>query len=76
MVGNIWQWTADCAHSNYNGAPSDGSPWIAGGDCTRRMNRGGSWGLAPENLSSAYRAESTIGDRDYYLGFRVARTLP
>ena len=27
MAGNAWQWTADCWHGDYNGAPSDGTAW-------------------------------------------------
>jgi formylglycine-generating enzyme required for sulfatase activity len=38
MAGNVWQWVEDCYHADYNGAPTDGSAWIAG-DCTRRINR-------------------------------------
>ena len=28
MLGNVWEWTADCAHETYQGAPRDGSAWI------------------------------------------------
>jgi formylglycine-generating enzyme required for sulfatase activity len=28
MLGNAWQWTADCWHPNYLGAPRDGSAWV------------------------------------------------
>ncbi len=46
-LGNVWEWTADCWHDNYEGAPSDGSAWTEadGGDCGRRVVRGGSWDL-------------------------------
>jgi formylglycine-generating enzyme required for sulfatase activity len=30
MQGNAWQWTADCYHDSYDGAPLDGSAWTAG----------------------------------------------
>ena len=29
MVGNVFEWTEDCVHKNYNGAPTDGSAWLA-----------------------------------------------
>jgi formylglycine-generating enzyme required for sulfatase activity len=31
MVGNVFEWTEDCFHRNYKGAPSDGSAWIKDG---------------------------------------------
>ena len=57
MVGNVLEWTEDCVHTNYNGAPADGSAWLAanGGDCTNRILRGGSWNIAPVILRSANR---------------------
>ncbi|MFZ0125213.1 MAG: formylglycine-generating enzyme family protein [Xanthobacteraceae bacterium] len=74
MVGNIWKWVQDCYHPNYNGAPTDGSTWT-GGDCTARVIRGGSWGGGPEFVRPAFRDRSATNDRNYTLGFRVARTL-
>jgi formylglycine-generating enzyme required for sulfatase activity len=29
MHGNVWEWVADCWHENYDGAPQDGSQWMA-----------------------------------------------
>jgi formylglycine-generating enzyme required for sulfatase activity len=77
MAGNVWEWTEDCAHSNYNGAPTDGSAWLTdnGGDCTQRMLRGGSWDNPVDNLRPATRGASPVGDRDNLIGFRVLRTL-
>ena len=28
MHGNIWEWVGDVWHDNYEGAPTDGSPWV------------------------------------------------
>jgi formylglycine-generating enzyme required for sulfatase activity len=41
LVGNVWEWTENCVHTNYNGTPADGSAWLAdnGGDCTKRVGR-------------------------------------
>ena len=77
MVGNVWEWTEDCAHQNYNEAPMDGSAWRKdnGGDCTRRVIRGGSGMSIPDILASAYRLANTTGTRNDDIGFRVARTL-
>jgi formylglycine-generating enzyme required for sulfatase activity len=82
MLGNAWQWTADCWHPSYRGAPLDGSAWTAAnsGDCTRHVLRGGSWDNVPVFVRSAARtgAPAVKGEYDYssLAGFRVARTLP
>ena len=74
MHGNVWEWVEDCYHDNYKGAPADGSAWTIG-DCVRRRLRGGSWRDDPQNLRSASRNWVAAGDRSYFLGFRVGRTL-
>ena len=74
MVGNVWEWMEDCWNETYRGAPADGSPWTSG-DCSRRVVRGGSWRLLPENLRSANRFWVSSDGRLIVLGFRVARTL-
>ena len=75
MVGNVFEWTEHCVHKNYDGAPADGSAWIAGGDCTTVILRGGSWNGTPVYLRSANRGGGTTGTRGNNLGFRVGRTL-
>ncbi|WP_394809753.1 SUMF1/EgtB/PvdO family nonheme iron enzyme [Nitrosomonas sp.] len=74
-AGNVWEWTQDCWHGNYQNAPKDGSAWrdISGGDCSRRVVRGGSWGNYPQNLRSARRSRDGTGAADVILGFRIAR---
>ncbi len=74
MHGNVYEWVEDCWHENYAGAPSDGTAWT-GGVCGRRVLRGGSWYDSPRFLRSADRSGDSTGDRDYFNGFRVARTL-
>ena len=75
MAGNVNEWTQDCVHLNYNGAPVDGLAWIAGGNCNNRIFRGGSWAELPLALHSAYRMWTATDTRLYTIGFRVARTL-
>jgi formylglycine-generating enzyme required for sulfatase activity len=78
MVGNVGEWTEDCVHTNYNGAPTDGSAWLADkdSDCTNRMVRGGSWSYAPLYLRSAFRTRGAPpANRSFNIGFHVARTL-
>ena len=59
--GNVWEWVEDCWHNSYRGAPGDGGAWTVGGDCGRRVLRGGSWYLGPQFLRSAYRGRYTAG---------------
>jgi len=75
MQGNVWQWVEDCFHPNYDGAPVDGTAWIAGGDCGKRMIRGGDYGRVPDDLRSARREHYIVEGHLNVLGFRVARTL-
>jgi len=72
-VGNVWEWVEDCWHDNYSGAPIDGSAWTSGGDCSKRVLRGGFWNNDPGSLRSAYRDRATL--RSNFYGFRIARTL-
>ena len=72
--GNVWEWVEDCWNDSYRGAPSDGSAWERG-DCGRRVLRGGSWYDYPRSLRSANPIRYDPGNRSYYDGFRVARTL-
>lgn len=75
MSGNVSEWVEDCWHNDYAGAPSDGSAWVAGGDCGQRVLRGGSWSNIPWFLRSAIRLRYSVGNRVVTFGFRVARTL-
>src|SRR5262249_27738460 len=72
--GNVWEWTEDCWNDTYEGAPNDGSPWLKG-DCTSRVNRGGSWYGDPDRVRSAQRGKESAKTRHYMMGFRVARSL-
>jgi len=75
MQGNVWEWVQDVGHDNYQGAPTDGSAWLSGGDQRRRVLRGGSWNSYPLILRAASRYWGTPDDRISNLGFRVARTV-
>ena len=85
MLGNVWEWTADCWHDSYVGAPRDGRAWTSGSaqnkaDCAKHVIRGGSWSNLPIFIRAAARSGSVAdgGEYDYssVAGFRVARTLP
>lgn len=47
MYGNVEEWTQDCWHGNYNGAPTDGSAWTTACRSGDRVLRGGSWRSNP-----------------------------
>ena len=76
MHGNVWEWVEDCWHENYARAPSDGTAWTGGGDCSRRVLRGEFLGRPIRGASVRPSAAGlTTGFRNLSLGFRVARTL-
>jgi len=77
MHGNVWEWVEDCQHGSYDEAPRDGSAWLEanGGNCSRRVLRGGSWIDLPRLLRSANRSRYNTDGRGSFIGFRVARTL-
>jgi formylglycine-generating enzyme required for sulfatase activity/tetratricopeptide (TPR) repeat protein len=70
MHGNVWEWCEDVWHGNYDGAPTDGSAWVAGGG-EYRLLRGGSWGNDAVWCRAAYRGLYTPDSRSYYVGLRV-----
>jgi formylglycine-generating enzyme required for sulfatase activity len=74
MSGNVWEWTEDCYHDSYVGAPNDGAAWTTGGSCDMRVFRGGSWNYAPQFLRAAFRGRMIPTKGGTLLGFRVART--
>ncbi|MCL2714247.1 MAG: formylglycine-generating enzyme family protein [Alphaproteobacteria bacterium] len=73
--GNVLEWTEDCYHDSYSGAPTtDGSAWTSY-VCSRRVLRGGCWIYYPWDLRAANRYRFTSDYRFNRLGFRVARML-
>ena len=62
--GYLWEWCLDAWHETYEGAPTDGSAWTAGGDGEKRVLRGGSWKDDADALTSSHRigAKSTMKD--------------
>ena len=78
MHGNVWGWCLDDWHENYEGAPTDGSPWFDDKNDTLSQKqgaavlRGGSWSNNPGNCRSAYRSCCHSRDYDFSnFGFRV-----
>ncbi len=76
MFGMVYEWVEDRYHDNFVGAPTDGTAWTDGdGD---RVTRGGTWNYRPLPIGvarAALRGGVNPGYREWYLGFRVAKTL-
>jgi formylglycine-generating enzyme required for sulfatase activity len=72
-VGNVFEWTIDCFHANFEGIPTDGSAWLEanGGDCRFRTPRGGSWVSGLNWTRASAQSRDPIDYRSYLLGFRV-----
>lgn len=75
VAGNLEEWTADCWHPNYRGAPSDGRAWHDDG-CREHVVRGGSRSDGAAEIGSAHRRPvSVFARRTTTRGFRVARDM-
>jgi formylglycine-generating enzyme required for sulfatase activity len=91
MHGNVWECCEDVWHRGYNGAPTDGSAWLSGGDSSVsgsdrlsggnpsiRVLRGGSYSNPGSCSYSTYRSFNVVLFFLRAAGFRVAvsaRTL-
>ena len=74
MNGSVWEWTADCWHNSYQGAPVDGHSWDSPG-CDMRVIRGGSWRENGSYMLSATRFKYSAGVRQSQDGLRVVKEL-
>lgn len=74
MLGNVWEWVADCYVDSYRGAPADGSA-RQHPDCEARSIRGGSWKSFYGQTRAANRGRAEPDVRRDDIGFRVARTV-
>lgn len=72
MYGNVHEWVQDRWHSNYTGAPSDGSAWEDGDD-SKRVIRGGSWTNSTRDCCSACRDKFTSTKESDSTSFRILR---
>ena len=71
MSGNVAEWCEDRWHTDYEGAPADGSAWLDGDD-NRRVVRGGGWDNDAAYCRTAFRVPGEPTARTNRDGFRVA----
>jgi formylglycine-generating enzyme len=74
MLGNVFQWTADCWNIDYTGAPIDGSA-RTDGNCSERELRGGSWFSNPAYVRANYRNHFAADYRTSSVGIRLVRDI-
>ncbi len=73
-AGNVMEWVQDCYHSNYNGAPDDGSAWEKA-RCNLRSVRGGAYNRPTESIRTTKRGYLEQKEYIPIIGFRVARDV-
>lgn len=71
--GNVAEWVEDCWNPSHAGAATDASP--RGGDCSRRVAKGGAWYFEAAFLRTAARMSYPKDKRLNVVGFRIARDL-
>jgi formylglycine-generating enzyme required for sulfatase activity len=74
LLGNVFEWVADCWHPDYHGAPKDGSARLDG-DCKEHELRGGSWFSSPRFVNASYRNRFETDYRSSAVGFRLVREI-
>jgi formylglycine-generating enzyme required for sulfatase activity len=73
MLGNAWEWVADCWTTSHATLPADGSP-VTKGFCEESPLRGGAYGTGPLFTRASARGgpDDRKDTRQSWIGFRVA----
>lgn len=74
MLGGVAEWTEDCWHASYVGAPANGAAWSAP-HCRSHVLRGGSWMNPPSDITASSRNFYDSNVRYEANGLRVALPL-
>jgi formylglycine-generating enzyme required for sulfatase activity len=68
-IGNVTEWVEDNWHSDYEGAPTDGSVWF--GNPKRVTMRSGSWFNGPARSHAGFRNGDRGAVNNRKIGFRI-----
>ncbi len=74
MVGNVWEWVADCYQAQLSNVYFS-EQQLASTGCEKRAVRGGAWDYSPLYLRTAYRGAWNPSEGFSNFGFRVARSV-
>ena len=78
MLGNVWEWVADCAADDHSTLPADGTAQTAanGGNCEHRLTKGGAFHSRVWLARPATRGGGQGGNnRPLASGIRILREL-
>jgi formylglycine-generating enzyme required for sulfatase activity len=70
MHGNVWEWCLDNGHDSYQGALTDGSPWITADSDTMLLRSRSSY-IYPWDCRSALRDHARPDYASSLVSFRV-----
>lgn len=70
LHGNVWEWTADCYKTTYQGAPDDGAA-VDSYNCAQRVVRGGSFQQPANSARLSNRERLAPANKAENVGFRI-----